>query len=286
VIRDVRDNGPVERAFRFGPAEPGWLPLAGDWNGDDIDGIGLYKDGVFLLRQTASDGPPEMTFRYGASEPGWRPVAGDWNGSSNSTVGLYKEGLWLLSNTLPAIADVRPIRFGRAGWTPVVGDWDQNGTTTIGVFRAGVWELSNVNAGISPDTIYSNGIREEGWQPLTNYQGSHAALQLLGSTPHNPLSSPTPTSSPVAQMTEPGTETPTEASKPEDGTLTTTPTKVELTEEVLATADPSPMPILPSETPSVLTTLTTTVPPDTTAVPTATTEPSTMTPVMASEVEG
>lgn len=44
MFRDGFDNSAQIIAFRFGPQESGWIPLTGDWDGDGIDGIGLYKD--------------------------------------------------------------------------------------------------------------------------------------------------------------------------------------------------------------------------------------------------
>jgi hypothetical protein len=38
--------------------------------GDGVDGIGLYKNGVFLLRNVTVNGIGDMTFSFGPTEVG------------------------------------------------------------------------------------------------------------------------------------------------------------------------------------------------------------------------
>ena len=49
--------------------EAGWLPIAGDWNGDGKDTIGLYDPtkAVFYLRNTNDAGYADVSFAYGAA---------------------------------------------------------------------------------------------------------------------------------------------------------------------------------------------------------------------------
>ncbi|MFL6291611.1 MAG: cell surface protein, partial [Thermoanaerobaculia bacterium] len=57
----------------------GDLPLAGDWNGDGIDTIGILRNGFqFLLRNSNSTGAPDLSFAFGTA--GDQPIAGDWDG--------------------------------------------------------------------------------------------------------------------------------------------------------------------------------------------------------------
>ena len=74
--------------FNYGAAGAGWTPIAGDWNGDGKDTIGLYNPTTskFFLRNTTSlQGPSDkgyadVAFTYGPANAGWLPIAGDWNG--------------------------------------------------------------------------------------------------------------------------------------------------------------------------------------------------------------
>src|SRR5262249_32673699 len=69
-------TGQPDRVERFG--EAGDLPVAGDWDGDGIDSLGVYRNGVFHLRPARladADGNPvgeEITVEFGL--PGDLPV--------------------------------------------------------------------------------------------------------------------------------------------------------------------------------------------------------------------
>ena len=72
-------------------AEAGWIPIAGDWDGNGTDTIGLYDPATstFYLRNTNGTGVADVTFNYGVGGAGWIPIAGDWNGDGKDTIGLY-----------------------------------------------------------------------------------------------------------------------------------------------------------------------------------------------------
>jgi hypothetical protein len=50
--------------------------VVGDWNGDGVDGIGVYDNGQWFLRDTATPGGPNRSFAYGYA--GTWPIAGHW----------------------------------------------------------------------------------------------------------------------------------------------------------------------------------------------------------------
>ncbi len=52
-------------------------PITGDWNGDGIDTIGVYRQGTFYLRNENTIGFAEIIF--GLGNPGDMPIAGDWD---------------------------------------------------------------------------------------------------------------------------------------------------------------------------------------------------------------
>ena len=54
--------------------------MAGDWNGDGVDSVGLYRpsDAVFFLRNANGPGPADLTFGYGPT--GVTPLASNWDG--------------------------------------------------------------------------------------------------------------------------------------------------------------------------------------------------------------
>ena len=66
--------GAADGSFYFG--DPGDLIVAGDWNGDGRDSVGLFRPatGRVYLRYSNSAGPADREFVFGAD--GWVPVAG------------------------------------------------------------------------------------------------------------------------------------------------------------------------------------------------------------------
>jgi len=52
--------------------------VVGDWDGNGTDTIGVFRNGVFYLRNSNTNGFADLAFTYG--QPGDVPVVGDWNG--------------------------------------------------------------------------------------------------------------------------------------------------------------------------------------------------------------
>ena len=91
--------------FTFGSGSwPATVPLAGDWDGNGVDGIGYYMGngagtGAWNLRQTASGGTPDIgPFLYEPTNPGY-PVVGDWDADGDVTVGTKSGLTWQLRNS-------------------------------------------------------------------------------------------------------------------------------------------------------------------------------------------
>lgn len=103
------------------------LPVAGDWNGDGTDTVGVYNPGssIFYLDNSREDTLPNIELQFGAR--GSLPVAGDWDGDGRDGVGVYepRSATFRLKNALtPGAANVN-LRFGprRGGWKPIAGAW-------------------------------------------------------------------------------------------------------------------------------------------------------------------
>jgi CubicO group peptidase (beta-lactamase class C family) len=94
-------QGQLSFTLQFGDPRPtltdGWpggpFPLAGDWDGDGVDTIGLCYLGptegpnTFYLKNNLSPGPADMTFEFGPVQ-GY-PLGGDWDGDGLDTIGLF-----------------------------------------------------------------------------------------------------------------------------------------------------------------------------------------------------
>ena len=131
-LRDSLDGGPTSRSYREHLS--GWIPLAGDTDGDGGDSVSLFKDGIWLLRDQERGLP--RVIRFGM--PGDQPLLGDWNGDGTDTLGVFRAGRWhLLDANVPGPA--RVVGFGVAGDTAVPGDWDGDGDTDIAVRRGPRW---------------------------------------------------------------------------------------------------------------------------------------------------
>ena len=73
------------------PAD-GDLPVVGDFNGDGIDELGVYRDGTWYI-DTNNDrvlDAHDKLFELGG--PGDVPVVGDWNGDGIDEPGVYHAG--------------------------------------------------------------------------------------------------------------------------------------------------------------------------------------------------
>ena len=140
-------------------------PIAGDWDNDGIDTIGVFRptQGKFYLRNTNSQGNADITATFGTN--GDIPIAGDWNNDGIDTIGVYRpsEKRFFLSNSNTQIGNAPSFVYSIAmtGDIPIAGDWNNDGIDTIGVYRPGTstFFLRNSNSDGSADiTPFAFGI--------------------------------------------------------------------------------------------------------------------------------
>ncbi len=156
-----------------------WIPIAGDWNFDGVDSIGVYDPATatFRLRNTNSDGAADTTFVFGSVSG--LPIAGDWDNDGTDTVGVYDSstGTFSLRNEEGGTTQFvyQPTGWQNS-WLPIAGDWNGNGTDTIGLFDPdsddgtstfgnGEFYLRNANSA-GPNDIAAFAFGAEGSQPL------------------------------------------------------------------------------------------------------------------------
>jgi hypothetical protein len=138
-LRSQLSSGPSS-SFTFGL--PGDRPVMGDWNGDGIRTVGVYRSfstfGRFYLRNSNSSGS-SWSFNFGL--PGDEPVVGDWNGDGREEVGLVRArskfpSQWFeRASTSTRATAYKTFTFGIIADRPVVGDWNDDGIDTPGVAR-------------------------------------------------------------------------------------------------------------------------------------------------------
>ncbi len=173
-LRNTNNTAAAEIAVAYGPANGGWLPLVGDWNGDGIDTIGLYDpaSSAFHLRSTNDAVAGETTVTYGPANGGWMPLVGDWNGDGTDTIGLYDRSTstFYLKNANDSGAANVTFVYGpiSSGWLPVVGDWNGDGTDTIGLYDRvnSRFYLKNTNDSADANVTFVYGSANNGWIPI------------------------------------------------------------------------------------------------------------------------
>ena len=128
-------TGDAQCAF----GEVGDKQVSGDWNGDGVDGVGVFRNGTWYLSNFCN-GYVDAVVQFGS--PGDIPIVGDWDGNGTDTVGVFRQSAWYLTNDLSGYVH-HGFFYGNSTDIPVVGDWDGNGTDTVGIVRNSDWALSD-----------------------------------------------------------------------------------------------------------------------------------------------
>lgn len=139
-------NGTTIMIALFG--NPSDLPLVGDWNGDNVDTIGVYRhsEGFFFLSD--SNTAPAVNYTVLFGDPGDTPFAGRWTADmTHDGIGVYRNsnGILYQKKELTTGYDDFFAVFGNPGDQGVAGDWDGDGFDSIGIYRPSnyLWYLTN-----------------------------------------------------------------------------------------------------------------------------------------------
>ena len=131
---EVREDV-VDHVLRYGHGTD--APVVGDWNGDGISTVGVFRNGVWKL-DTDGDGrisEADELVEFGA--PGDVPVTGDFDGDGIDDIGVYRQGTWILDSDgdrhETAVDEV--FHQGGANDIPVTGDFDGDGIDEIATYR-------------------------------------------------------------------------------------------------------------------------------------------------------
>jgi hypothetical protein len=175
-LRLTNTTGPAELRFRLMPstplAEP--VPVAGDWDGDGTDTVGVYDraTGFFYLMNSLVDGPADLAFSFGAPSDRPLPIAGDWDGDGVDTVGVFLPEVaifYVVDRPGVGGAATASALLGIPGTTdlPLAGDWDGDGRDGIGLYdpALGRFALKNVLSDGVADRLFDVHDAREG-RPL------------------------------------------------------------------------------------------------------------------------
>jgi hypothetical protein len=130
----------IDHVFQFGGNND--VPIAGDWNGDGIRSVGIFRDGKWHFDMDGdgrwSDG--DKTARFG--QKGDLPVVGDFNGDGVDEIAVFRNGQWIIDTNGNHEIDPgdRRLDFGQAGDKPIAGDFDGDGVDEPAVFRPAAQE--------------------------------------------------------------------------------------------------------------------------------------------------
>jgi len=116
--------------------EDGDIPVVGDWDGNGLDGVGIFRrsNSTFYLSNSTTTGIVDIVIPSFAL-PGDQPVVGDWNGDGKDTIGVYRPafGFWILNDQNENNAAEHVFHYGNVGgWVRIVGDWNGDGIDTPG----------------------------------------------------------------------------------------------------------------------------------------------------------
>jgi len=126
----------VDHVFQYGDQPD--TPITGDWNGDGIDQIGIYRAGTWLL-DTDGDGRwSKVDVRGQFGRPGDEPIVGDFNGDDIDEIGVVRGDLWIIDTDgdRRITGNDLQIQVPResADSQPVVGDFDGDGRDEPGYY--------------------------------------------------------------------------------------------------------------------------------------------------------
>jgi hypothetical protein len=128
---------------------PGGIPIAGDWDGDGYDSIGVYNpDNQIWHLSNAVEGDANIDYQLTFGENGGWPFSGGWLcfGAYCTTkvtgLGYYKSGIFNLKDDLNMDSTASQITYGNTALTsgsevwPLSGHWSQtsfsfHGTATL-----------------------------------------------------------------------------------------------------------------------------------------------------------
>lgn len=185
-----RTNSPGYTWADFQYGTPGSKVVAGDWNNDGYDAIGIFDpdNGLFRLKnenRNSAEADDLTPFVYGGA--GFVPVAGDWNFDGTDSVGVFDPttaAFYLRNSNDSGVADAGQFIFGRPGWIPLAGDWDGDGHDGIGVYdpETATFYLRNSLSAGSPDIEPFN-FGMPGWKPIAGDWDDDGIVTVGGYNP-------------------------------------------------------------------------------------------------------
>lgn len=120
--------------------------IVGDWDGDGIDDVAVYRDGgpggqsYFYYRPSSQPMVNFITRAWGIG--GDRPARGDYDGDGTLDLAVFRpsDGVWYILQS--SNEQVRYVKWGLSSDKLVQADYDGDGKTDPAVFRDGTWYIT------------------------------------------------------------------------------------------------------------------------------------------------
>ena len=126
----------VDHVFQFG--EDVDTPISGDWNGDGIDQIGIFRAGKWVL-DAEGDGRRKLgEEKRDFGRLGDEPIVGDFDGDGIDEIGVIRGNQWIIDSDgngeLTADDQRIDLPANSSDSQPLVGDWDGDGKDEPGYY--------------------------------------------------------------------------------------------------------------------------------------------------------
>lgn len=119
----------VDHVFKYG--EQIDTPVAGDWNGDGIDQIAIFRGGKWMLDVDGDGRWTDADERVTFGRPGDEPIVGDFNGDEIDEIGVVRGDVWIIDTDGDRRITGNDLQLQvprtNADSQPVVGDFDGDG---------------------------------------------------------------------------------------------------------------------------------------------------------------
>jgi hypothetical protein len=132
-------------ASTFGPFGGGFMPIVGDWDGDNRADFGMFSNGAWRMSRSSTDHAVVVAASWGTA--GDAAVHGDYDGDGLDDLAVFRpsDGTWYIANSA---GGTRIVRWGTSGDVPVPGDYDGDGRVDIAIYRSGVWYILGSTSGV------------------------------------------------------------------------------------------------------------------------------------------
>jgi hypothetical protein len=126
----------VDHVFQYGHQVD--TPIAGDWNGDGIDQIAVFRGGKWLLDVDGDGRWTELDDRADFGRSGDEPIVGDFNGDEIDEIGIVRGDVWIIDTDGDRRITGNDLRIVVPRQSddsqPVVGDFDGDGKDEPGYY--------------------------------------------------------------------------------------------------------------------------------------------------------